>query len=468
MAEPMPIFPRRVHLALLAAVCTVAAAYGSFVPLQYQAISLGTALERFGEIRLLSLSVYRRADLVANFLLFVPLGFLWLGAVDSDRRSRWLGVAAAVPLAVILAALAVGIEFAQLWFPRRTVSLNDLFAESAGGVAGIVLWFLIGRRCVAAVRGLAGPGDGGEAHPAVRLLKLYALGLVVYAIQPLDLTFTASELGRKFADGKVNLIPFAYDYGGLFETLWGMGVDVLLFVPIGVLYRLGRADRSWSGAVALTFLMAAGIETLQVFVFSRFADGTDVLMATLGGGIGAMAAPRWRRTGAGDGGREGFRPGVRIVVAMVLTMGYAIPLGAALLHPFVLERDGEVVANQLRYMFDWPFRKHYYGSEFSTLSNVLRGVMLFLPLGAMWRWGCGAELSRSWAARVMVFVLVVLIGFAIELSQAFMAGQYADSTDLMIYPFGAWLGWIAWGLMERNAGKNTGHEAGGNIGDERV
>ncbi len=433
--------PRRGHLALAALFCTLVAAYGSFVPLQYHPISFSTALERFAEIRLLSLSVYKRADLVANFILFIPLGFLWLGAVDLDRRSRVAAICITPLLAVILAALAVAIEFAQLWFPRRTVSINDIAAESLGGLAGLLLWLIVGRASVRGLRSLAAPS--GESPPILRLLRLYTLGLLLYAVQPLDLTFSPTEIERKFADGKINLIPFRYDYGGFFESLWGMGVDFLLFIPIGIMFRLQRPGRSLAAAALMALALAAAIETVQIFIFSRFVDGTDILMAALGGALGAWLAPQIARRG----GEARITLPVRLALALALTALYAVPLAAAFWHPFQLERESAVVAQQLRRMIDWPFRKHYYGSEFSAMSNILRGLMLFLPLGALWRWACGPELARWFAARAMVFALITLIGIAIELGQAFLATQYADSTDFLVYLTGAAAGWAAWGLL---------------------
>jgi len=81
--------------------------------------------------------------------------------------------------------------------------------------------------------------------------------------------------------------------------------------------------------------------------------------------------------------------------------------------------------------------------------------MLFLPLGALWRWACGHELARSLPARILIVLLILAIGLAIELGQAFMVRQYADSTDLLIYPVGAAIGWSIWGLIFRESSSDT-------------
>ena len=440
--------PRRTHLLLVAAAFTLLAVYGSFVPLEYHPLDWSAAVQRFSTTAWLHLGVYKRADLVANLLLFLPLGFCWLGAIDLDRTSRMPAFLGAPLVILTLAALAVAVEFFQLWFPRRTVSLNDIAAEIAGAGCGVILWWLVGRTLITAVRRAIQPDAG--AHPIVRLLRLYALGLLLYSIQPLDLTFSPAEISRKIADGKVNLLPFTYDFGGLFQAAWGMGIDIILFLPIGMMFRLGRAQRTVFHAATLTVLFAIVIEATQLFVFSRFVDTTDVVMAGLGGLIGAALVGRWRTADDTQHTRAQFSPSKRILIALLLTLLYAVPLAAAFWHPFHLQRDSQIVLNQLHGMLDLPFRKLYFTSEFSALSHILRGLMLFLPLGAIWRWACGGELQQSFAARGLVLALILTLGFAIELGQAFMIDQYADTTDLLIYLCGAGAGWWLCGILTRD------------------
>src|SRR5207244_8256711 len=102
--------------------------YGSLVPLQYQPLELAEALQRFRNVPMLQLNIESRADWVANILLFMPIGFLWLGACGVDRR-RWHSLPLAVIVVPTCAALSVALEFTQLWFPNRTVSQNDIIAE---------------------------------------------------------------------------------------------------------------------------------------------------------------------------------------------------------------------------------------------------------------------------------------------------------------------------------------------------
>lgn len=76
------------------------------------------------------------------------------------------------------------------------------------------------------------------------------------------------------------------------------GVDVLLnillFVPLGI--GLGLAGFSWRRIVALAALVTLGVELLQMKVIAgRDASLGDVLANTLGSGLGALLAARWRQ-----------------------------------------------------------------------------------------------------------------------------------------------------------------------------
>src|SRR5688572_32979594 len=98
-AEPLrpgrQVTPNRIHVALAALSFTALAIYGSLVPLEYRPLELAEALERFRQVPFLKLTVESRADWVANLLLFVPIGFLWLGVWSMDRP-KWLSLLLAV------------------------------------------------------------------------------------------------------------------------------------------------------------------------------------------------------------------------------------------------------------------------------------------------------------------------------------------------------------------------------------
>ncbi|HEY8503441.1 MAG TPA: VanZ family protein, partial [Gemmataceae bacterium] len=138
-ARGVPMFPGRLCYGLCFLGFLALAVYGSLVPFAYRPLPTDEALRRWREIPYLTLGVHSRADFVANILLFVPLGFTLLGSLALDRRA-WVGLAAAPFAAALLFGLSLAVEFAQIYFPPRTVSVNDIVAETAGAVLGVALW----------------------------------------------------------------------------------------------------------------------------------------------------------------------------------------------------------------------------------------------------------------------------------------------------------------------------------------
>lgn len=502
LVQPLPPFPRRAHLLAGAFALTLLVIYGSFVPLEFKSLTWDQAVEQFKKIPYLNLSVYRRADWVANLVLFVPLGFLWLGAVDLDRRSRTKTWVALPLILVILVGIAIAMEFAQQWTVRRTVSQNDLIAESVGALLGLVAWLAIGRRLVGFIRGFTGSSSGdtsgeksGEVSPTRRLLQLYALGFLLYSFQPFDFTFSPDEIGRQCKDQvilkggktvegrivaqdrysvriqpegsgttrtigsasiqqvlprKVVLRPFSHSFRNPFDAAWQLGSDVLLFIPFGMLLRYRRnVKRPFVKAVLLACAIAALIEIAQLFVFSRYLDTTDIFTSGFGAMIGAALAGRFA-IGEAKPQREQQEAGAgRIIAAIAMSLLYTAPLAVIVWHPYHRVPSVDVFWKQLGMMIDLPFKAYYYAGEFKAVSNLMRNLMLFLPVGALLRWGFGSSLRNLAAKRVVVVIVALAMGLVLETGKAAIVNKHADITDLMIYASGALIGWWLWGTVTR-------------------
>ena len=114
--------------------------YGSLVPLDFHYHPLNEAWAQFAHIPYLSLGVAERADWVANIVLYVPLAFFFC-AWSGRRSARWWS---ALSVFLVCATAAVAVEFTQIYFPPRTVSLNDIVAEVIGSIIGIAIWWTAG------------------------------------------------------------------------------------------------------------------------------------------------------------------------------------------------------------------------------------------------------------------------------------------------------------------------------------
>lgn len=414
---------RLVTTALLAYLAFVI--YGSLVPLRLQPLPLDEALTRFASTPMLNLGLASRADLVANLLLFVPLAFLLRERLVGARRGA-LALLGSVMIWLGCAALAVGIEFTQVFFPARTVSLNDITAEAAGAAGGLMAHALFGARLRAWALGW---WQAEGARPlAGRMLRGYLVLLVLFAVMPLDLTVSPVELYHKYQEGRIDLLPFTDLADDPAQALYDMAVDLLLWVPVGLLWRL--SGRSTGQAVLRGVMVALVLELLQLFVFSRVTSTTDVITGGLGCGLGAMLAAR---------------PGAATRRAWPLWLAlWAAGALAVFWYPFDFGFAGSSLAARWNEAMRVPFATYYAGSEFQALNELLRKSLVFLPGGLLWAgWAAqqaGTSPARRRAWHRIGALLAVLLALVVEGGQLALPGKVADFTDALLEAAGAWLG----------------------------
>lgn len=438
----------------------VLAAYGSLVPLQFTPLSFSAALERFAEIPMPGLEVQSRTDWATNVLLFVPIGFFAVGALCVDRRRR-LAVLATVPVAACCAALSATIEFAQLWFPPRTASLNDIVAETIGGLVGCVLWVLVGQTLTDWLRTYT---RGASPKRQVDwLLQAYLLGFIIYSVLPLDLTVSVADLYRKFKGGKLVALPFSYGYGSAFAWISQLAKDVVVFVPIGAwaataFVGRGRQLRSLGQSVLIGVLIVAAIELAQLLVYSRFTDTTDIIMGTAGVAVGAALMRRLRgATGELPATEPAPEPAVAADLAWLRWLGiaalYAALVTAGYWFPFDFSADKEVIKQRLAGFFGVPFAAMYSGSVFEAVSNLLQKTLVFAPLGALvtvaaWRMPVPQSVRRIFLGGLLLVCFGV--AFGIELGQVPSPRHTPDFTDVILCTAGALVGTLVTARLLRN------------------
>lgn len=430
--------------------------YGSLVPLQVRPVAWATAVEQFRDIRYLQLDEVSRADWVANILLFIPLAYLATAVLTLGVRSWPVRGAAALAVTGCSAALSAAIEFAQIWFWPRTVSLNDIVAESIGGAIGAVLWLLLGITIHSWLAAYLTPQR--RRTQIDQLLEFYLVGLVIYSLLPLDLTISPAELYHKYRDGKIVLIPFV-DFPWNIKLAYSVLTDIATFIPVGMYSATAFTSRHKPvrGLLASTLLgagIAAVIEIAQLFVIEHFTSITTVAVAAVGCCIGAALMRRFRSTSWDDGGMLWSDQTARRAVGICLTlMGlYALVLVAVFCFGGVWETDAVRLSRRFHGFWRPPLAALYWSREYNALSDVLRKILFFLPLGVLGAvavWGSWASKKRRASLHSAVLLYAAGVSFSIEMLQVYLPPpkgdpsgptHVADVGDVLVCTAGAALG----------------------------
>lgn len=418
--------------------------YGSLVPLEYRPLDWDLAVEQFRSIPFLQLDIQHRADWVANILLFIPLSFLtyalWIRPWHGQSRT----VLTTLFLLAGLSALACSIEFTQQWFPPRTVSQNDIVAESLGALIGCILWFLVGDQ----VRSWLSRGDRtfDSFRLMERLLLIYALVYAIYSLMPLDLIVSFEEIELKNSQGKIQFLP-QFQWPQTIEEWSAALTQVFLYAPVGMYFVFTYSRTSFRPVVRASLLMtlglAVGIEFAQLFIYSRFSSVNMLMLKFLGGGIGIVAARglliRRQRVHKRSGSLAPSRNIYGFTGFLLLNLFYAAFLCGVFWWP--LEKITDNVEFQLQWSRFWqvPFTNYYWGTEFNALTQILQKLLLTMPLGYLFL----AMLQRCPVPRHQVgplaacgAILLAVFSIVIERGQAWYAGRYPDVTDSLIYCLG--------------------------------
>lgn len=425
--------PRRPML-LAAVAYTAFVVYGSLVPLEYRALPLGEAFARFGEIPYLNLGIGSRADWVANILLFVPLAFVWLGVLW-HRWSAAMRIVASLGVWLAAVALSFGIEFTQLFFPQRTVSQNDILAETLGAALGIAAWWLVGPRLVRWVGGLRGGSEPWDFTR--RVLYVYLAGLFLYNVLPLDLTLSPVELWHKLREGRLNGIPFMGLPADPAQAVYDLATDAVVWAPVGFLWARGS---SWP-ALRKVFLAALLLEFLQLWVYSRVSDVTDILTALLGGWLGAWLAGRYGR-GSATGAAETPRSAASAVAWAGAAAVWTGILGAVFWYPYDFQFERAFLAERASGLARAPFTAYYYGTEYRAATEVLHKLLFFMPLGVMLQRALRVFAGKISPRGCLLFAAFVvgMVAAGVEGVQLALPKKNADLTDWCIEFIGGVLG----------------------------
>jgi VanZ family protein len=394
--------------------------YGSLLPFEPRPPPTAGAWEAFLRLPYLQLGVASRADWVANLLLYIPLGFLAVGTAQGRAAPNPVHGLAAL---IVVGAVAVGVEYAQIFFAPRTVSMNDLVAEWLGAAVGIVLWYAARERLGRLLAEMRGHGD--RALRAAILLYLAAY--LVLAVFPFDFLVSVDELRWRLSTDTWGLVVAPVAGGGIVRRVLQLLVDVAAMVPLGFLVAstgtAGRHDAMRRAAIAgVAFGLL--IEGLQFFTASGISQGASVVARAGGAVLGvwlAARAPGWLR-----------QPVPRWAATAVLVALPLYGLVLAALNGWFAESwlgFGEAVARLKPEAF-LPFYYHYFTTELEAMQSLVANALMYAPVGiGYWVW---ATARRSWSSAVTPALLAAGLAAVVEVGKFFVPAKHADPTNVLI------------------------------------
>ncbi|MEJ7668060.1 MAG: VanZ family protein [Casimicrobiaceae bacterium] len=394
--------------------------YGSLVPLDFRYRSAALAWQAFSEARYLQLGIGSRADWIANLLLYVPLAFL-LRASLGAKASAAAQILCALLVFSACAALAVIVEFVQIFFPPRTVSLNDLIAEFLGAAGGLIVWTMAGKRLREWRHTLAAGGA-----QAVRLSVVAYLGAyLVLSLFPFDFLVSPAELSWKLASDRYALLlsdaVCASARGCVAKAL----AEIVAVVPLGILLGMaGLPPLGYGKALLLGFTLGAVIEAAQFLLASGVTTGLSLVTRALGVALGLWVF------------RHSSRRLLRWVPYARPTILLAFPLYIFALMVLNGWFSGERLSieagvarmSELNFL---PFYYHYYTSETEAMASLLNHAAMYFPLGlAGWGWQLASPRQRNGAW--VVGLAATTIAIVMETGKLFVNGKRPDPTDIFI------------------------------------
>lgn len=404
------------RLAAFALAYAVFVVYGSLLPFDYRPSPWAEARAQFEQIPYLQLGVASRADWVANILLYVPLAFAATGALVGSTRSLALRLLGAGAVAATCAALAVAVEFAQLFFPPRTVSQNDLIAETIGTLIGVALWLAAGERLL----GLWRRFRSGGPHAWQAVLALYVLAYLVLAFFPFDLLVSTRELTSKLANQGQSAIVFAGSCGGVVGCSAKLAVEVVMAAPLGALLGLAFPKLRVGAAFVLGLLAGASIEVGQLFLASGVTQGSSVLTRALGFAWG-LALQRGLRADWLDRHRALMRTVVVVSIPIYLVVLAWLNGFAGRLEP------AWVAADKLAATRFLPFYYHYFTSETEAMWSLLSHAGAYAVIG-VGMWLLQPRRPGAWSAAS----IAAAVALGVEVLKLFTPGEKPDPTNVLI------------------------------------
>lgn len=425
--------------------------YASLLPFDFDWAIGRDHLANAGRVLRMNAAESGRSDIIANVLLYVPLGATVCLAMRRRRRWRWpAGMAAGFLAGAITSGIA---EFGQMFSASRTGSLADVLTNTIGVSVGCALapLILMMQRLLRRRRRRV-----QSTQPLWHLAGLAGVAVLLCGMVPFDVR---ADLGQ-VRDGlrAVEVRPFASltrpagttrPAGPGAADFWvDFAGDAGAFVLVAGALALAATAEAQIGPVAgaaMAIWLGVGIglvrEVSQVFIASRVCDVTDMIAAAAGSVVGAIlgaalgrraASRRWRWDGSGR------LLGVA-VLSLILAADVAYLAGQGL-GPFqfrVPAGSGHLVAS-----VEWvPFRSYTANLTPALVGDFVLKATRYAVFGILLSMALPAPGGRRFARQAIVVTFAaVFVSATIEFLQLFVVSRFSDVSDVLIAAMGALAG----------------------------
>jgi VanZ family protein len=410
---------RQAGIALSALAYAALVAHLLFIPYAFSPLPFREAFHRFAEIRWLGLGSDQNVALVSRALMWLPLGVL-LAAAVAPHRQRWIELPALLIGVVLGCSWAVAVNFTQIWFPGRTLSLNYLVAECSGVAVGALLWSVPSTSGLRWSRRFA----SGGRKSLEAALGGYVVVYLLWSLTPFDFVTSAADIQTKLDS---NLYGSWLAPGGCGPFPCGLKflAVAIASVPCGwwIAARRSREHQVWLTALLLSLAVSTLIELLHFMMVSGVSQGASVAARTAGVVLGTVSYSARRWLDSFDLTCAGRPTACALLVPYLFLVLYAAGWSRAerLRLSDAVERIDQIV---------WlPFYYTYYNAYQATMLSALVHFVLYAPVGAIcWLWDRSGDRVPVWFAASSA----TLLCFAVETSKLFLSNRTPDYSDVLI------------------------------------
>ncbi len=359
----------RSHYAVIAIFAITATLYASLLPFNFQYKSMPDAVNALKNMTYFHLGESEaRGDWLITAVTFWADFFLLSGAFSVDRPNRVVSSLFLVPTCCLLSTM---VEFLQVYFPPRTVSVNDLAIQTLGGWFGILTWCCWGQTWTTQIRDFHHTAFFHQFIGKVTFAAFLLVGLV--AVMPFDFVITTDELRRKFQENRIRLHPFILDHFGLKQFIEMLTATFAMYGVLGILTGITEKETSRIGPEGMISYIF-GIYFVRMFVFSRDFDAFQAGLACAAALVGRhIAITQWHRF-------RSLKAPYTVENVTIVSRGLLfIWVGVVFCALVFLPR--ETFSDEGPRVFYFPLVEFYYSQKSEVLVSLARRMALFVPFG---------------------------------------------------------------------------------------